>query len=41
VFDIWDLRRIGSILAQTDIVFGRRGSILETQAAAAIRSDGS
>ncbi len=41
LFDIWDLRRIGPILAQTDLVFVRRGSPLEAQAAAAIRSYGS
>jgi FkbM family methyltransferase len=34
LFDIWDLRRVGPILAQTDLVFVRRGSNLETQAAA-------
>ncbi len=40
LFDIWDLRRIGPVLAQTDLVFVRRGSVLETQAASIIRAYG-
>lgn len=41
LFDIWDLRRIGPILAQSDLVFVRRGSALENAAAATIRAYGS
>jgi FkbM family methyltransferase len=40
VFDIWDLRRINSTLAQTDLLFVRRGSALELQAADTIRAYG-
>jgi hypothetical protein len=40
-FDIWDLRRTSSIPEQIYLVFVRRGSMLETRAAAAIPSDGS
>jgi len=39
-FDIWDLRRIGPVLAQIDLVFARRGSPLETYAQSVIRSYG-
>jgi FkbM family methyltransferase len=40
LFDIWDLRRIGPILAQTDFLFVRRGSTLELQADEVIRAYG-
>jgi FkbM family methyltransferase len=40
LFDIWDLRRIGPVLAQVDLVFVRRGSPVERQAAAVIRAYG-
>jgi FkbM family methyltransferase len=40
LFDIWDLRRIGPVLAQVDLVFARRGSALESRAAAIIGAYG-
>ncbi len=40
LFDVWDLRRIGAVLAQSDLVFVRRGSMLETAAASIIRAYG-
>jgi FkbM family methyltransferase len=40
LFDIWDLRRIGPVLAQVDLLFTRCGSILERKAAESIRSYG-
>jgi FkbM family methyltransferase len=40
LFDIWDLRRIGPVLAQVDLLFTRCGSILERAAAESIRSYG-
>jgi FkbM family methyltransferase len=41
LFDVWDLRRIGPVLAQTDLIFVRRGSPLQLQAEEVIRSYGS
>jgi FkbM family methyltransferase len=40
LFDIWDLRRIGPVLAQVDLLFTRCGSSLERKAAESIRSYG-
>jgi hypothetical protein len=40
LFDVWDLRRIGSVLAQVDLLFTRCGSILEGKAAESIRRYG-
>jgi FkbM family methyltransferase len=40
LFDIWDLRRIGPVMAQVDLVFVRRGSTLETAAASIIGAYG-
>jgi FkbM family methyltransferase len=37
LYDIWDLRRIDSVLAQVDLVFARRGSAVEAAAAETIR----
>jgi FkbM family methyltransferase len=36
LYDICDLRRIGAVLAQTDLLFVRRGSALESHAKAVI-----
>ncbi len=40
LFDVWDLRRIGPVLAQSDLIFVRRDSMLETAAASIIRAYG-
>jgi FkbM family methyltransferase len=40
LYDICDLRRIGSVLAQTDLIFIRKGSALDTAAQAVIRNWG-
>jgi FkbM family methyltransferase len=40
LYDIWDLRRIDSVLAQVDLVFARRDSPIEAAAAAVIRRFG-
>jgi FkbM family methyltransferase len=40
LFDICDLRRIGSVLAQTDLIFIRQGSALDTAAQAVITNWG-
>jgi FkbM family methyltransferase len=40
LYDIWDLRRIGSVLAQVDLVFARCGSPIEAAAAEVIRQFG-
>ncbi|MBO1076064.1 FkbM family methyltransferase [Roseomonas marmotae] len=40
-FDILDLRRIGTVLAQTDILFARTGSPIERRASAVIAEYGS
>jgi FkbM family methyltransferase len=40
LFDIWDLRRIGPILAQADFLFVRRGSPLDSRAGDVISAYG-
>jgi len=40
LYDIWDLRRIDSVLAQADLVFARSGSPIEVAAAEVIRRFG-